>query len=432
MVTIRNIITILLLFISSSIYAQSNSFATVSIYPREGVIGQPFKVTISAYSSTWFAEPLSFSNLTVQNAFIIPFSRTVSSMSYIDGKKYATLTFYYLIYPYETGDITIPALELSTSIPPEGGYKGEAVTIKTKRESIEVTSIPSKSDVQIVANRIRLSEKWSSKTDTVKVGDIIDRKISIYAEGTLPSFITPIEIEDLGFTNIYHKSTNSKDKRSSDRANGLREDSYSYLFTEEGEFSIPEEELLWWHPNKKQVYKTNLPAKKIVVIPNPNLTMLASLEDSLKRESVYSSDDEIDSAKTRWEDALLYLVVALATIYAIRISIRIFSSLRTVYTNYLTSELYRFRVAISALRGGNRDKFIREIYIWFDIIQGNNVLSEDRKVGAIFSDQELTTFENIIKIKFKILSTEASKDSYRDLISELKQYRRTVVRRGVK
>ena len=71
--------------------------------------------------------PLQFSNLQIDNAFIIPFTRTLSSMTYINNKGYATLTFYYLVFPYETGDILIPPLEITATTPPEGDYKGVPV-----------------------------------------------------------------------------------------------------------------------------------------------------------------------------------------------------------------------------------------------------------------------------------------------------------------
>ena len=97
-----------------------DAFARVRMSPTQVVEKQPIKVTITVYSSTWFAEPLDFQNVQVENAFILPFARTQSGIHYINDKKYAGLEFFYLVFPYQSGDYEFPALEIKTSIPPEG------------------------------------------------------------------------------------------------------------------------------------------------------------------------------------------------------------------------------------------------------------------------------------------------------------------------
>ena len=121
MVRIRRYIGLGLLLLALECPAQEfDAFARVKVSPRDLVVRQPFRVTISVYTATWYTEPLQFTNLKIENAFTVPFTRTLSSIEYIQRKKYATLTFYYLVIPYETGTLEFPSLEIVANPPPVG------------------------------------------------------------------------------------------------------------------------------------------------------------------------------------------------------------------------------------------------------------------------------------------------------------------------
>jgi|GEM_PF-1514064 len=356
----------ILLSINSS--AQNiDAFARVSVSPREGVVRQPYKVTIHVYSSTWFAKPLQFANLQVEDAFIIPFSRTVSGINYINNKKYATLTFYYLVFPYETGDMIIPELEINTSIPPEGGYQGEPVTIKTKSQKVRVVAVPSAKDEEVwmVAKNVSIKESWSKDLQNLKVGDVIERQIIISAEGTLPSLISPLEIEEPENVSVYPAQPELQDKRNDKDANGVRTESYSYLMEKEGEVLIPEQVVTWWNPVTKKVYQRTLSEHQLTVAANPDLNMMESLKDSLMDMSAPVTD-EVEKNKFNWLWLLLTIPVLFVVYFGYHVIRRFSNRMKAQKVAYRQSEAWYYKQAESALKNMDSRTFINAFYQWFD------------------------------------------------------------------
>ncbi|WP_347839231.1 BatD family protein [uncultured Draconibacterium sp.] len=368
----KYIYVLLLTFLCAGIIKASaqkiDAFARVSVSPREGVVRQPYKVTINVYSSTWFAAPLQFANLRIDNAFIIPFTRTVSSINYINRKKYATLSFYYLVFPYNTGTLQVPELEISASIPPEGGYKGEPVTIRTNVQTIKIKPVPASKEqkVWMVANNINIKESWSRSLNNLKVGDVVEREIEINAEETLPSLIQPLEIEKPDGISIYPKQADLRDTRNNQNVNGKRIEYYSYLFEEEGEIMIPAEEVLWWNPHTKRIYQRTLAEQKISIAANPELALMESLKDSLLAISAPKLT-EVEEKTIRWVTIGVFLLLLIVTIYYGRKLLKLLiQHQKEKYAAYLQSEDYHFKKIVQALKNKTATEFIRALYCWFD------------------------------------------------------------------
>ncbi len=260
-----------------------NAFATVNVWPKSVYPKQPIKVTISVFSSTWFAEPLEFQNLVIQNCFIVPYTRTVPSIQYIKKKKYAALTFYYLVFPYAEGELLIPSLTINASIPPEGDYKGVPIALKTKAIRFNVKSIPDNinPDQWFVANGVWISEKWSKPLDNLKVGDVVERTIVVKATGTLPGFIPDLQIEEQDFLSLYLKDPEFDEKRKEKTVVGTRSQTFIYLFEKEGAYKIPAVEVSWWNSLAGKMYSKQLSEKELSINANPDLGILTSIKDSL-------------------------------------------------------------------------------------------------------------------------------------------------------
>lgn len=419
----------LLLVVSLHSYAQTiDAFARVSVSPREGVVRQPYRITISVYSSTWFARPLQFTNLRIDDAFIIPFTRTVSGINYINNKKYATLTFYYLVFPYSTGQLQIPELLINANIPPEGDYRGQDYTIRTKAQTIKIKELPSNPDehVWMVAKNVRVTEKWSRSLNNLKVGDVIEREIVVSAEGTLPSLIQPFQIEKSTGTSIYPQQADLQDKRNSQDVNGERTERYSYLFEEEGEITIPEEVILWWNPQTKRVYKRTIQEQRINIAPNPNLAMMESLKDSLLALNT-PVVSEVEDEGIPWREIGIFAVLVLLTLYFLRkavvLLLRRSKEKRRIYVQ---SERYYFRQVQKALQKGTRFEIINSLYAWFDRTRDTDdnvaimdyLTDENKKIFEQFitldsnpDSKQLKEFETlIIKLRKKLLKPQGQKE----------------------
>lgn len=385
---------IIMLLCSRPAYAQHDTFARVKVSPRNGVVKQAYKVTISVYTSTWYTEPLQFSNLQIDNAFIIPFTRTLSSMTYMNGKGYATLTFYYLVFPYETGNMVIPPLDITATTPPEGDYKAVAVKINTRPQTIKVSTIPAtpEAPVTMVANDVYLQEKWNKPLDNLKVGDVIERTIHIYASGTLPSLISPFTPETPLNTSLYPRNTELKDQRTTTNAGGLRIEQYAYLFEEEGTITIPKETISWYSPLTKRTYSRSTEAHTLTIAPNPDLAVMQSLKDSLQ---ALNAPVGIQQGKKEipWNTILITILVSLLFIFAIQQAIKLIVSINKQRKKYLLSEAYYLKQLLAAIHKGQNRLIINQLYRWYDRARKQN---HPLTITSLVSNDEKKLLELIL------------------------------------
>ncbi|MCG8579335.1 MAG: BatD family protein [Bacteroidales bacterium] len=405
---VRFLCILTLIILTAELKAQNiDAFATARVNTRKVVIEQPVKVSVKAYSSTWFTQPLSFGNLQVEGAYIQDFKRTQSSIEYINGKKYAALEFYYVVFPYTAGEITFPELALSTSIPPEGDYKGQPVTLRTKPIIITVEPAPEEADPNrwLVATNARISNEWSLKLNELKVGDVVSRKITTRASGTLPTFIDEPLVEQVDFASIYTSEPEFIDARDHKSVNGRRVDTYSYLIEEAGEFTIPELEITWWNPYMRQFYKRKLPAYTLSVQPNENLAELEMLKDSLQALKPGFNDDLAETAEPEnipYKQYIIVILTALVLLYIlVKAVIYLRRRIKKQRLQYVSGERYWFN---KILKQKNRHMFIAAIYRWIDRLQ----LQSDKRTFNSISSQDEQLNEELRELNQSVYSSKAT------------------------
>ena len=320
MVTIvRHIILLLPIAFSHVAFAQTDAFARVklnrsSVYPE-----QPIKATITVYTATWFTSPIDFEDIQVDRAFVLPFKRTLSSMRKVNNKQYASLEFYYLIYPFESGNYEFPSMTLSVETPPTGEYKGIKVSLNTKAVSFKVNQIPDDytGDDWFVANNVQIQDRWNKPLNELKVGDVLERTVTISASGTLPNFIPELTFDENDFGSVYPKGATIEDTRDSKSANGKRTEKVVYLLEKEGTYTIPPVRVDWWNPYSNKVLYREVPSIDISIADNPDLGILRTLQDSLAND-VRASQAAQDTEPLRilglkpWEAGALLILVLLA------------------------------------------------------------------------------------------------------------------------
>ncbi len=351
--------------------AQSiDAFAQAKSNRSSVLVEQPIKVTVTVFTATWFTQPLQIENLQVEGAFVQSFKQTQSAIKYVAKKKYAALEFYYIVFPYRDGELEFPALNIITETPAEGDFKGKRVTLNTKALKINVKPIPKDADEEhwLVASNARISGKWNQNINSIQVGDVLKRTITISANGTLPSFIDEPQIDDVPFGNIYTSEPKYLDDRDNKSVNGRRIDTYSYLLEKEGEFTIPEVELTWYNPYVGKFYKRKLSEVKINIAENADMASLVSLRDSLNALNPIVSNETLASEEEPnykyWILRGIYLVIGLVVLsILILISKNILRSIKRRRASFKNSEAFWFK---KLMKQANEKAFLKVIYQWLD------------------------------------------------------------------
>lgn len=279
----RYILVVLAIGVMLSSKAQVSCLVQTQLDRNSVYAQQPFKITITVLTATWYTAPLDFDNLAIPNAFILPFERTTPGMFNLKGKQYAGLTFYYIVFPYKAGKFTLPSINIVATTPPVGSAQSQKVTVKTQPLHYLVKPVPKNfnGDNWFVAKDVVIAERWARPLKNLKVGDVIYRTIIVDAKGTLPQFIPDLRIDSLDWAGVYPGGTSLADTRDDYDANGTRTQTITYLLEKEGDFVLPSERVTWFNPNSARVFKRSTPGVKLHVAANPNLGILKTLKDSL-------------------------------------------------------------------------------------------------------------------------------------------------------
>jgi hypothetical protein len=362
--------TLGLFFMSSHFYAQG-VFSTVTSNKSQVFVGEPVAITVSVYTPTWFTQGVDIGNLTVNGAFTVYF-RSVSTSRKIKGQTYAGIQFIYNVFPFEEQDIVIPALNFEVESPPLGGYKGVRRKVSSKEKIIKIKPTPPEIDRAqwFVTGGMTVRENWNGNLKTVKVGDVLERRISRYTRNTVAELIPPIQWDSLPSVSQYpiRPSVNTKKTRTDISAS--RTDGVKYLFEEAGEIVLDDMEFSWWNPYQKKFLKRTIKGRTIKVLPNPDLGILRTIKDSLavKQELVKTEEPE-SQAKTYFGLSLKeFIALVLIAAIVMYLLIRLMLKLRRTYIKkraaYKISEPYAFHRFLSDANSGNPSKFVPALYRW--------------------------------------------------------------------
>lgn len=336
-------------------------------------VNQPVEVTITVYTSTWFTSGLDPGNIKVNGAFTTYF-RPVST-SFMEGSQnYAGIQLIYHVFPFDEKDVIFPSLTLEVETPPDGDYIGVKRKLKTKERLIKVRSIPpgfSKSD-WLVANGLSVKDRWSKVNRKVMVGDVLERRVTRTAYGTVAELVPPVSWDSIATVSMYPSRSTVDNFKGKTAISSSRTESMRYLFEKEGEVTFPEMVFTWYHPYQKKLYKKTLKAVTFEVSPNPNLGILSSVKDSLavrnKEENIIAKKDEpFNILGMSWSDLVKWISVAILSFYILFVFLKsVINYLRSRRKAYLVSEAYYFDQFKKAVRQKNKSNMIKTAYRWFD------------------------------------------------------------------
>ena len=411
--------------------AQVKCFAQTQLDRNTVYAQQPFKVTITVLTATWYTAPLEFENFQIPNAFIMPFDQTLPGMFTIKGDKYAGLTFYYIVFPYKEGHYTLPPINIVATTPAVGDYKGVKVNVKMQPLSYIVKPVPKNftGDNWFVAKDVSIDEKWNRNLSKLKVGDVITRTITLNAKGTLPQFIPELKTDSLDWSSIYPQPASLTDTRDEYDANGQRVQSITYLLEKEGDFTFPPSSIEWFNPINGRVYKRNTPLVKIHVAANPNLGILKTTKDSLNAKQPLKTTIKVKKGPyliygIPWYYFALYSLAAICLCYfIIGILIRLYRYIHNRYIAYHSSEDYWF----SKFTGSSTvlPSLIKNLYAWWDHFQvpgkSTSIQKDARDRKAEDINQQLASY---YKLEYADGNTDAkAENNFKDSI---KRYRKAL------
>lgn len=405
---IKYVFLVLVVFLSFSMQAQRHLITDVQLDKSSVYVGEPVKVSISIFTSTWFTSGVNPGNIKVNNAFTIYF-RSLSSSKEINGQTYSGVTLYFNVFPYDDEDLIFPSLEFTVETPDKGGYKGVKRVVKTPQRTIKVKSVPPGFNKKewLVTSNMTASDNWSGNMNEVRVGDVLERRISRNVAGTVSELVPPIVWDTIPNVSLYPTRSNVDSKKTKTSISATRTDGVRYLFEKEGEIVIPEKVLTWWNPRAQKLFKRTLKGYTINVKANPDLGILESMKDSLQVSVPVKSVGVEDEEPTTIlglsvKQFLILLICVIIGLYVlIKVGKRVYKKIKLKQAAFKVSEAYFFKEFLKEIPSHHSKDILNALYHWIDKLQldeptieffvskyGDNLLGEDLKQLMISVNNE--------------------------------------------
>ena len=255
-----------------------------------------------------FVKP-EIANCLVIEAESLPVNKTT-----LNNQYYEVIEQNYFIIPQQSGALTLPEPVFSSR---EIFYKGSPLAIKIRPQP-EDFLYPN----WLIANRLNIEENWSTDTNRLEQGEILERIITLKAEGIIGAQLINPELEN---NNPYIHKVSDVNSYSVDngKLQGKRTIKYRYL-TEQAtkEVIIPPLSFVWWNANKNTQGETIKLEEKIFIIDkiareNKGITTEPQLPLNSSNSIVIKSDDY---DRYRLIDRLLWFFLIIIILFMVFIS----------------------------------------------------------------------------------------------------------------
>jgi hypothetical protein len=378
-------------------YTQEKHFAGIKLSKNLVYVGEPFTVTFSVYTPTWFTKAPDLGDYQVMDAFSYRTGRAQSTYETIEGKRYTTLNFQYQIFPVTPGELELPELEIHFESPPEGDYKGIPITVNIKPEIVIVNSLPENPDGArpFSATSVWINQSWSSSFENLKIGDVMEQTIEIKATGTLPNIIPPFNQNSVAWAGVYPKTPQLEHEYTNSVIFSTRIETYTWLFEKEGDFTIPEREYPWFNLNAKKWEKIKIAPVDFSIAANPDLAVLQTLQDSLQQADAGLYQNSEDSKPVGLFGLSFRQISFILILGAVFIWI-LFYTLKTIRqfigkrrAQYINSERYYFSRLKSTLKSGNPSQINHDLYQWLDLLPAESKIRNFKDLDHISGNPTL-------------------------------------------
>lgn len=369
------LLLVLFFFGSLTVVGQVRLFSEVRVNKSEVYLGEAVELTISVYTTTFFTRGVDLGNIKVNGAFSVYF-RAVSTSRRINGETYAGVDLIYNLFPFESGTLVIPAFDIEVQSPNPGDFKGVKRSLRTRERTITVAPPPLSVNPEewLVTTSLSVSDNWGTLPSEIKVGEVLERMVQRRAAGTVSELIPPLLWDSLPGVGVYPTRATVRNDKSKTSISATRIEGVRYLFEREGEIVIPEQEILWWHPYQKKLYKRTLRGLTIKVLPNPDLEMLETAKSELEAGQQKNEEPAETGPFTLfgmdWKRFVLLFGSGIIIFYLLfRMGRWCWRYVRERYRIYRVSEKYAFRAFIRALRNGKSDDTLTSLYFWLDHLE---------------------------------------------------------------
>ena len=239
-------------FSSSSVYVQSQISMQRKLFYSNGVQlygGQPGAPDIP-------------------NAKVVTLGENQTTTIQRNGRNYGVVTQSYAIFPEASGNLTIPAVEMTASVRVlnSGRVSRKGVRVATKEKTITVKPIPDaypKTAPWLPAKNVSVSQRFEPTVNMgpVEVGDTLTQVIIVTAERSTGASIPPLSSAlSGGAFRAYPEAAQLINNTRGNDVIGQRIERRNLVPLRPGSLELPSATIVWWDTEANQVKRSSLAA----------------------------------------------------------------------------------------------------------------------------------------------------------------------------
>jgi BatD DUF11 like domain len=244
------------------------------VAPANGiVVGQTVRLSVEVLAPNYFTSSPDFPEFELKNAIVVLSAEPAQNFSEKNGGIfYAGIRRAYLIYPEQAGSYTLPPAQIGVSFadkPPHSMKADGSLPALTFRASIPAAA--QGLDYFLPTTRLSVQQRWRSPLTDVRVGDTLDRTITITADKLQGMLIPQLTLDAPQGIRVYLEQPDVEDQKT-DRGEflgGRRVETVKYLIEKPGDYVLPSVELTWWDLTSQRLRKETLPEVRFSAVANP-------------------------------------------------------------------------------------------------------------------------------------------------------------------
>jgi hypothetical protein len=268
----------------------------------------------------------------IPDAVVLVLGETKSTQTMRNGKRYGMVEQRYAIFPETSGELMIPGVSITASVRiiDEGRVTRKGVRVGTKDLVAKILSVPEsypREKPWVPAEAITIVQTWTPQvTNTIDVGDTLERRIDIRIHGNTGSIAPPLQRQlDSAQFRQYPQSPSIDDDTRGESVVGIRTETISVVPQVPGSLTVPGETITWWDTISNELRITQLPDIALNVLgtaiqPATDPTAAASapiLEFVDELADDLSNDDVQDEAQVPLELDWQWILIAVLAVAAI-------------------------------------------------------------------------------------------------------------------
>ncbi|MDB3993018.1 BatD family protein [Gammaproteobacteria bacterium] len=257
----------------------------------------------------------------------------------IDGVRYGVYEKRYVIFPQRSGPLQIPDILFRGEVT-DGSSNFVFRNLNTRRVTafidgitIEVEERPSAAltnDNWLPVTNLSLEEEWNTDINNLRIGDSIERTITMIADGLDGAVLPPFSPEEISGLNVYSEPADINRNYVDGSIVGSRTETSTLVATASGQIEIPEIEVPWWNVETNTLEIAIVPATVIevasitgvvpseqAVTPTESIENLLAASPTLDRDMISAQEEaEYIEVNASW---LNYLILFAFFIVAVSI-----------------------------------------------------------------------------------------------------------------